>query len=59
MREVGTEESLGESQASVPQASDQEAEEYVRQFSPDSQIEDSNQEAHEVDQEKMKKTILE
>ena len=51
MREVGIEESLRGSQVSVAQASDQEAEEYVKQFSPDSQIEDSNQEAHEVDQD--------
>ena len=48
MEEVGTEGNLGGSQASV---SDQEAEEYVRQFSPDSQVEDSNQEAHEIEQD--------
>ena len=35
-------------QASV---SDREAEEYVRQFSPDNQIEDLNQEIHKADQD--------
>ena len=50
-QEDNSERNLGGSQASVPQVPDQEAEDYVRQISPDIQVEESNQEAHEIEQD--------